>query len=75
MFGERALDDQGYLTVEEMIPRSEVRYYATQLLPLGDDVQVLSPPELVTELRAMASAVIELYRPVGGASRNRTSLP
>jgi predicted DNA-binding transcriptional regulator YafY len=64
-FGERALDDAGQVTVEETIPRREVRYYATQLLPLGADVCVLSPPELAEELRSMAEAVVELYRAPG----------
>lgn len=62
MFGERALDPDDHVTVEGTVPRREVGYYATQLLPLGADVLVLSPPELVEELRSMAGAVVELYR-------------
>lgn len=62
MFGELPLDDGGEVVVEGSLPRGEIRYYATQLLPLGDDIKVLSPSELVEELCAMASAVIELYR-------------
>jgi predicted DNA-binding transcriptional regulator YafY len=62
IFGERALDEAGQVTVEGTIPRREIHYYATQLLPLGADVHVLSPRQLAEELRSMAGAVVELYR-------------
>ena len=46
---------------ETQIPLSEVEYYASRLLPLGNDVTVESPTELVHALRRKAGEVLALY--------------
>jgi predicted DNA-binding transcriptional regulator YafY len=61
LFGERPLAADESVTVEEVIPRTEVEYFAAQLLPLGSDVEVLAPREMADVLRATAEDVLKLY--------------
>lgn len=54
-------DDAGGGTIAAAIPASELDYYATRLLPMGDTVRVASPPELIAILRERARAMVGLY--------------
>jgi predicted DNA-binding transcriptional regulator YafY len=47
--------------VEAEIPRSEIDFYASQLLSVGSDVLVESPAELVRAIREKALEVARLY--------------
>ena len=47
--------------IEGIVPRSEIGWFASQLLPVGLDVTVESPPELIAAMRAQASALLERY--------------
>ncbi len=40
--------------IEGIVPRSEIGWFASQLLPVGLDVTVESPPELIAAMRAQA---------------------
>lgn len=59
IFGENVVDDNGY--VEAEVPRSELDWFANQLLALGIDVIVESPPELVELINQKASSILETY--------------
>jgi predicted DNA-binding transcriptional regulator YafY len=62
LFGPIRPDDQGGGVIEGTIPRSEVEWFASKLLPVGPDVVVESPPELIAAIRAQAEAIALLYR-------------
>lgn len=62
LFGAIQADGRGGGVIDGAIPRSEVAWFAAQLLPVGTDVVVESPPELVAALRAQAEAIAALYR-------------
>jgi predicted DNA-binding transcriptional regulator YafY len=66
LWGRLPVDEHGWGVLDTAIPASEVEYYATRLLPLGADVVVLSPPELIAVLRAKASAIMGLYAEAAG---------
>ena len=55
-------DGHGGGVIEGSLPRSEVAWYARQLLAVGPDVVVQSPPELIAAICAQADAVAALYR-------------
>ena len=55
-------DGRGGGVIEGTVPRSEVDWYAAQLLSVGPDIVVESPPELVAAIRAQADAIAALYR-------------
>jgi predicted DNA-binding transcriptional regulator YafY len=57
----RETDDGG--VIEETIPRSEVGWFATQLLAVGADAVVESPAELIEAIRAQAQAIVRQYEP------------
>lgn len=48
--------------IEGALPRSEVEWYASQLLAVGPDLSVESPPELIIAICAQADTVAMLYR-------------
>lgn len=60
LFGEAAVDDRGVL--EATVPRSELAWFAGQLLPLGTDITVESPPELLDLLQGQAAAILQTYQ-------------
>ncbi len=47
--------------IEGTLPRSEMGWFASQLLPVGLDATVESPPELIDAMRAQAGAILEWY--------------
>jgi len=55
-------DGRGGGMVEGTIPGSEIEWYASQLLAIGPDVVVESPPELIAAICAQADTVALLYR-------------
>ncbi|CAA9375059.1 MAG: hypothetical protein AVDCRST_MAG93-8750, partial [uncultured Chloroflexia bacterium] len=61
LFGHLPLDSEGYGLLHSTVPASEIDYFATRLLPLGTDIVVESPPELIASLKAKAAAICELY--------------
>lgn len=60
VFGTDATGENGG-RFETQIPLSEVEYYASRLLSLGNEVTVESPVELVHTLRQKAGEVLALY--------------
>jgi hypothetical protein len=48
--------------IEATIPPSEIDWYAAQLLPVGPDVVVESPPEFSAAIRAQIDLSAALYR-------------
>ena len=62
LFGPIRPDGRGGGVIEGTVPRSEVDWYAAQLLSVGPDIVVESPPELVAAMRAQADAIAALYR-------------
>lgn len=61
LFGRIEADSGGSGCVKEMIPRAEIGWYAAQLLSVGADITVESPPELIAEIRRQAEAIAALY--------------
>lgn len=75
LFAQIASDGQGGGTIEGTIPASEIEWYATQLLPVGADALVQSPPELIAAIRRQSLAVADLYpEPCDGPSGDGPSL-
>jgi predicted DNA-binding transcriptional regulator YafY len=60
LFGEGAVDERGLLEAD--LPRSELAWFADQLLPLGTDVIVEAPPELVEMILRKVEAIVESLR-------------
>ena len=70
LFGQVDPDGQGGGTIEGTIPVSEIEWYATQLLPVGADALVQSPPELIAAIRRHVLVVANMYpEPCDGPSR------
>jgi predicted DNA-binding transcriptional regulator YafY len=63
LFGEMEADERGGGVIVASIPESEIEWYAAQLLPLGTDLRVLSPPQLIAALRRKAREIAALYQP------------
>lgn len=61
LFARVAPDGHGGGLVEGRIPEREVEWYAAQLLPLGEEVMVESPSQLVAALLRQARAVLARY--------------
>ncbi len=47
--------------IDTVIPEAEVDFFAARLLPLGTEIVVESPPELIDALRRKAEAIAALY--------------
>ncbi len=62
LFGPIAPDGRGGGLVEGTIPRSEIDWYAARLLPVGPDLIVESPAELIAALRRKVREVAALYQ-------------
>jgi predicted DNA-binding transcriptional regulator YafY len=60
VFGTDATGENG-ARFETQIRLSEMEYHASRLLPLGNEVTVESPVELVRTLRQKAGEVLTLY--------------
>ncbi len=60
LFGEGAPGDNGE-SLEASIPASEIEWYATQLLALGAELVIESPPQLIAVMRRRAAEVVALY--------------
>lgn len=63
LFGPLAAGDGG--VIETLIPASEVAYYAARLLPLGADLVVEAPPQLIAALRRLAREILARYPATG----------
>ena len=61
LFGQIVPDGLGGGTVEGTIPGSEIEWYTTQLLSVGADALVQSPPELIAAIRRQALAIANMY--------------
>jgi predicted DNA-binding transcriptional regulator YafY len=61
LFAGTSVDEHGVLEAE--LPRSELHWYADQLLPLGTDLIVESPPELIDLIRRRAGDIAMSYDP------------
>ncbi len=48
--------------IEDIIPRAEIDWDAAQLLCLGLDVVVETPPKLIVAMRVQTDAIATLYR-------------
>jgi len=68
LFGTVRPDGRGGGVIQGTIPRSEVAWYAGQLLAAGPDVVVESPPELIAAICTHVDAVAALYRRPGVAA-------
>jgi predicted DNA-binding transcriptional regulator YafY len=62
VFSEVAVDADGRGVLETEIPAAELDWFANRFLPLGNEVEILSPPELVTMLEEKARVLAEHYR-------------
>ncbi len=60
LFGPVASDECGG-SIDATIPASEVEWYAERLLPVGTDIVVESPPELIWAMRRKADEIVALY--------------
>jgi len=63
LFAHIAPDGGGGGMIEETIPHGEIGWYAAQLLAIGTEVVVESPPELIAELCRQAEAITARYSP------------
>jgi predicted DNA-binding transcriptional regulator YafY len=61
LFGQIPADESGAGILTATIPPTEIDFYAAQLLPVGTDLVVESPPELIAAMRRQAQAIAELY--------------
>jgi predicted DNA-binding transcriptional regulator YafY len=59
LFPGETVDERGILEAD--LPRSELGWFADQLLPLGIDLIVESPPELIELIRRKAGAIAMSY--------------
>ena len=62
LFGQIEADVRGGGVIAVAIPEREVDWYATQLLPLGAEVRVTAPPQLIAALRQKAQEIAALYQ-------------
>lgn len=61
LFGKIAPDGHGGGVIEALIPEAEIEWYAAQFLPVGKEIVITSPPQLIAELRRKARDVLALY--------------
>jgi len=62
LFGQIALDGQGGGVIDATIPETEIEWYAGQLLPLGSDLLITSPPQLIAAMRQKARKIVAMYQ-------------
>lgn len=58
---EITIDDDGNGTIQKKIPTKDLAFYAQLFLPLGSDVTIESPRELVETIRERAHEILEHY--------------
>ncbi len=61
LFGKIEPDGHGGGVIDTSIPETEIEWYAAQLLPVGKEIVISSPPQLIEALRRRAYAVLALY--------------
>lgn len=61
LFGRIEPDGEGGGVIEATIPETEIEWYAAQLLPVGKELVIISPPQLIAALRRRACDVLALY--------------
>ena len=62
LFGKIEPDGHGGGVIDTIIPEIEIEWYAAQLLPVGKEIVIISPPQLIEALRRRASDVLALYK-------------
>lgn len=62
LFGKIEADGQGGGVIDGSIPESEIEWYAAQLLPVGTEITITSPPELIAALRRKAREIAAHYQ-------------
>ncbi len=72
-FGEIVPTPDGGGVIDTNIPASEIAYFAARLLPLGGEIIVESPLDLIAALRDMARAVLARYDAESGNTNAGTS--
>ena len=66
LFGKIEPDGRGGGVIEATIPEAEIEWYAAQLLPVGREIVITSPPQLIAALRRKARDVLALYEEGAG---------
>jgi predicted DNA-binding transcriptional regulator YafY len=61
LFGPVTVDEQGEGLIETELPTAELDFYARHLLPLGTELVVESPPELIGLMRVRTQEIAALY--------------
>lgn len=61
LFGKIEPDGRGGGVIEATIPEAEIEWYAAQLLPVGNEIVITSPSQLIAALRRKAQDVLALY--------------
>lgn len=61
LFGGDLSQDGESGLIDATIPRGEIDYFAARLLPLGPEITVESPPELIAAMRRQAQAILAHY--------------
>lgn len=61
LFGPLVVDERGGGAIATSIPASELDFYASCLLPLGTEVRVESPPQLIAAIRQRARVIARMY--------------
>ncbi len=61
LFGKIEADGQDGGVIDASIPASEIEWYAAQLLPVGTEITITSPPELIEALRRKAREIVAHY--------------
>lgn len=69
LFGKIEPDGHGCGVIEAIIPESEIEWYAAQLLPVGKEIVITSPPQLIAALHRKAHEVLALYEKGTGHRR------
>ena len=61
LFGKIEPDGRSGGVIETTIPEAEIEWYAAQLLPVGKEIVITSPPQLIAALCRKAHDVLALY--------------
>ena len=67
LFGPIGPDGRGGGVIETTLPASEIDWFAARLLPVGAEVVVESPPELIEAIRRNARELASMYGAGAGA--------
>jgi predicted DNA-binding transcriptional regulator YafY len=58
---EMVVDEDGNGIIQKKIPANELAFYTRLLLPLGSEVTIESPSELVESIKQCAHEILEHY--------------